>query len=75
VFYSSIFFEDVFLRLRYLQDLYSKGAFPSGSPKHFEILALEELESLFVQQQMKRLHEVGLKLSERTKQSMVSVAY
>ena len=38
---------------------------PRNSAPHSEILALKLLESLFVQQQMKRTHEVQLRLSER----------
>lgn len=62
--------ENLFYRLHHLQALYSNGAFPSGSPKHLEILVLEELESLFVQERRKQTHEVESRLSESMKQSV-----
>lgn len=52
-------------RLRYLQSLYCGGKIPWGSPEHFEILAVEELESLCVREKMRRLYEAQQRLEER----------
>ena len=64
-----------FARLHNLQALYCAGKISPGSPQHSEILLLEELESLFVRQKMKRLYEVELRLLDRTRQPMVSVNF
>jgi hypothetical protein len=61
-----------FARLHKLQVLYCDGKIARGSPEHLEILALEELESLFVQNQMKRLYEVELRLLEHKTQDVIS---
>ncbi len=58
----------LFARLRELQDLYCAGKFAWGSPEHSEILALEALESLFVQQEAKRICRVELSLPARAGQ-------
>jgi hypothetical protein len=54
-----------FARLHWLQNLYCAGKIAKGSPEHFEILALEELESLVTKQEMQKLCGVQLKLSDR----------
>ncbi len=54
-----------FVRLHRLQDLYCAGKIAKGSPEHFEILALEELESLVTKQEMQKLSGLQLKLSDR----------
>jgi hypothetical protein len=72
MFHSRDFHEQTFNRLHHLKALFCNGAFPSGSPEHAEILALEELGSFFVRQYMRDLHEARMKLSERIGQSMVS---
>ena len=56
---------DFFDRLHDLQDLYSRGLILPGSKEHMEIIVLEEMESMFVQQQMKQLYETELKIFER----------
>jgi hypothetical protein len=38
-----------------------------GVPEHFKILALEEMESLYVREKMRRLYEVKHRLAERAK--------
>ena len=53
-----IFFDQLITRLRHLQLLYCNGDIPMDLPLHSEILALELLKLLFVQQRMRRLHEV-----------------
>jgi hypothetical protein len=57
---------DFFDRLHRLQSLYSNGRILPGSKEHMEIIALEELESMFVQQKMKQHYETELKIFERT---------
>jgi hypothetical protein len=57
---------EFFDRLHELQGLYSCGRIFPGSKEHMEIIVLEEMESLFVQQQMKQLYETELKIFERT---------
>jgi hypothetical protein len=64
-----------FSRLHNLQALYADGKIVRGSPEHSEILALEELESLFVKQQMEKLYGVQLKLQALTRQNVVSVSF
>ena len=59
-----------FGRLHKLQDLYYSGKFASGSPRHSELLALEALESLYVQGDMKRVGEVEIRLAERARHNM-----
>jgi hypothetical protein len=54
-----------FVRLHWLQDLYCAGKIAKGSPEHFEILALEELESLVLKQEMQKLYGLQLTLSDR----------
>ena len=56
---------DFFDRLHSLQELYSRGRILPGSKEHMEIIVLEEMESMFVQQQMKRHYETELKIFER----------
>ena len=59
-----------FGRLHKLQDLYYSGKIASGSPRHSELLALEALESLYVQNEMKRVGRVAVRLAERTRDNM-----
>lgn len=54
-----------FVRLRHLQTLYCDGEIMRGSPEHFEILALEELESLRVREEKRRHHAAERYLSCR----------
>ncbi len=54
-----------FERLRHLQNLYCDGHFEWGSPEHSEILALEELESFWVREEMKRFHTAKLNMARR----------
>jgi hypothetical protein len=70
--HSSTNFEHFFKRLHDLQALYCDGQIKRGSPEHSEILALEELESLFVKEQMKRHYEVELRLLDRARDVMVT---
>jgi hypothetical protein len=56
---------DFFDRLHNLQEVYSRGEILPGSKEHIEIIVLEEMESMFVQQQMKRHYETELKIFER----------
>ena len=56
---------DFFDRLHSLQELYSRGRILPGSKEHMEIIVLEEIESMFVQQQMKQHYETELKIFER----------
>jgi hypothetical protein len=60
-----------FDRLHKLQGLYSSGRIVPGSKEHEEILILEELESMFVKQQMKQLYETELKILERANQNNI----
>jgi hypothetical protein len=64
-----------FERLHKLQDLCCSGKVARGSPRHTELLALEALESLYVQREMKRAGQVELRLAERTGQKMACVNY
>lgn len=57
-------------RLHKLQDLYCSGKIAAGSPRHSELLALEALESLYVQNEMKRVGRVATRLAERAKDNM-----
>jgi hypothetical protein len=59
-----------FKRLHKLQDQCCSGKIAPGAPKHLELLALEALESLYVQREMKRVGQVELSLAERTRQKM-----
>lgn len=59
-----------FKRLHQLQDLSCSGKVASGSPRHSELLALEALESLYVQGDMKRVGEVEMRLAERARRNM-----
>ena len=61
-----------FARLHKLQALYCDGKIARGSPEHLEILALEELESLVVQNQMKQLYEVELRFLDDKTQDVIS---
>jgi hypothetical protein len=54
-------------RLRRLQALYFEGQILWGSPEHFEILLLEEMESLLVQQEMRRFYECKSGLADGSK--------
>ena len=56
---------DLLARLHRLQIDDCDGKIEKGSPEHFEILALEELELLFIKQQMQKLYETNLNLSGR----------
>ena len=62
---SDKFFDQFITRLRPLQLLYCNGDIPIDSSLRSEILALELLESLFVQQRMRSLHEVQRVVSLR----------
>jgi hypothetical protein len=53
-----------FDRLHRLQNLYCAGKFAPGSPRHFELLALETLESLYVQNEMRRAGQVAIRVAE-----------
>lgn len=53
-----------FERLHYLQTLYYEGRIQRGSPEHTEILTLEELESLLVGHEMRRLYEIKSRLTD-----------
>ena len=57
-----------FVRLRHLQTLYCDGEIMRGSPEHFEILALEELESLWVREEMRRHYAAECRLPCRNRQ-------
>ncbi len=61
-----------FARLHHLQAQYCQGRIKKGSPEHAEILALEELESLFVREEMKRHYEIALNLRDRRHEVSVS---
>ena len=60
---------DFLVRLRFLQNADCDGKIGRDSLEHFEILALEKLESLFVKQEMDKSHaaELGM-LDRRTRQ-------
>jgi hypothetical protein len=53
-----------FDRLHRLQDLYCAGKFAPGSPRHSELLALEALESLYVQNERRRIGQIAMRLAE-----------
>jgi hypothetical protein len=65
----TVFHNDVlsrcFQRLHHLQSLYRNGKILWGSPEHFEILALEEMESRYVREEMRRLYQAQQRLEER----------
>lgn len=65
---------ELFARLRALQDLAYTGRISSGSHEHFELLALEEFESLFMQQRTKELSEIGMRLASRSAQNQAPVS-
>jgi hypothetical protein len=54
-------------RLRRLQALYFEGQITWGTPEHLEILLLEEMESLLVQEEVKRFYDFEPRLTNRTK--------
>jgi hypothetical protein len=63
-----------FDRLHRLQDLYCSGKFAPGSPRHSELLALEALESLYVQNEMKRVGQVAVRVAGRANHHMASTS-
>jgi hypothetical protein len=54
--------EILFQRLNNLQNLYCSGEIAQDSPEHWEILALEELESMFVRLQRQRFEHLERRL-------------
>ncbi|VFU08933.1 hypothetical protein MPC4_50074 [Methylocella tundrae] len=66
---------ELFSRLRALQDLAYTGRIPCGSHEHFELLALEEFESLFVLQRTKACADIALTLANRSAQNQVTVSF
>jgi len=63
-----------FDRLHRLQDLYCSGKFAPGSPRHSELLALEALESLYVQNEMRRAGQIATRLAERGNHHRISTS-
>jgi hypothetical protein len=64
---------DLFARLHKLQELYYSGKFERGSLQHAEILALEDVESVYVQREMKQFHQVEQSLANRLGQKTASI--
>jgi hypothetical protein len=56
---------DSLARLRFLQIADCDGKVARDSFEYFEILALEKLESLFVKQEMDKLHAAELGMLDR----------
>jgi hypothetical protein len=64
---------DLFARLHRLQEMYYSGKFERGSLQHAEILALEDVESAYVQREAKQFHQVEQSLANRLGQKTASV--